>query len=70
MRDIFSCSCGAQYSWSKGVDVREALIHISVACISTLPDPSGSCKHKTGFRLSPDSPYKRGRQHESNHKRQ
>jgi hypothetical protein len=34
--DIFSCSCGALYSWSKGVNVGDACKHIALACLAAL----------------------------------
>lgn len=34
--DIFSCSCGAKYSWSVGVDVGDACNHIALACLAAL----------------------------------
>jgi hypothetical protein len=34
--DIFSCSCGALYSWSVVVDVGDACKHIALACLAAL----------------------------------
>jgi len=34
--DIFACSCGARFSWSKGVDVGDACQHIALACLAAL----------------------------------
>lgn len=39
--DIFHCSCGALYSWSKGVDVGDACKHITLACIAALRGEDG-----------------------------
>jgi hypothetical protein len=34
--DIFACSCGARFSWSKGMDVGHACKHIALACLAAL----------------------------------
>jgi hypothetical protein len=41
--DVFECDCGAQYSWTTNVDVGEACIHITAACITALS--SGADQH-------------------------
>ena len=46
--DIFECDCGAQYSWTTNVDVGEACIHITAACITALS--SGADQQNNGPR--------------------